>query len=154
VLLNLAELANSGSLIYWAPELDVTENFIKSYKENEKTGTIPLLETPIPETKPARIDLLVFPQKIKRLARVYKEVDQKFKNASPTPTLKESYEKSIDEQTKPIRDSLYLALDAFAKERNIKIIFNTAGTLHPSIASFPSIDVTKSFIEKYNKDNP
>jgi hypothetical protein len=88
------------------------------------------------------------------LARVYKEVDQKFKNVSPTPTLKESYEKSIDEQTKPIRDSLYLALDAFAKERNIKIIFNTAGRLHPGIASFPSIDVTKSFIEKYNKDNP
>lgn len=154
VLINLAEVVNSGSLVYWAPELDVTENFIKSYKENEKTGTMPLLETPIPETKTARIDFLVFPEKIRRLARVYKEVDQKFKNLSPTPALKEEYLKSIDEQTKRIQDSLFLALAAFAEERNINLILNTAGTRPPRISALPSIDITKSFIEKYNKDNP
>jgi Skp family chaperone for outer membrane proteins len=154
VLLNLAEVLNSGSLVYWAPELDVTENFIKSYKENEKTGTMPLLEAPIPETKTARIDMPVFPEKIRRLARVYKEVDQKFINRARTPTLKEEYMKSVDEQTKPIRDSLFLALAAFAKERNINLILNTAGTRPSSIGALPSIDITKSFIEKYNKDNP
>ena len=154
VLLDLAELVNSGTLVYWAPELDVTENFIKSYKENEKTGTMPLLETPIPETNTARIDMFVFPEKIRRLARVYKEVDQKLKNRSPTPTLKKEYMKSVDEQTKPIRDSLFLALAAFAKERNINLILSTAGTRPSSIGALPSIDITKSFIEKYNKDNP
>lgn len=154
VLLNLAEVVNSGSLLYWAPDLDVTENFIKSYKENEKTGTMPLLETPIPETKTARIDMLVFPEKIKRLARVYKEVDQKFINRPRTPTLKEEYMKSIDEQTKAIRDSLFLALAAFAKERNFNMILNTSGTRPSSIGALPSIDITKSFIDKYNKDNP
>jgi len=154
VLLNLAEFVNSGSLIYWAPELDVTENFIKSYKENEKTGTMPLLETPIPETKPARMDMLVFPQKIRRLARVYKEADQKFLSRPRTPTLKEEYGKFVDEQTKPIRDSLFLALAAFAKERNINLILSMAGTRPSSIGALPSIDITKSFIEKYNKDNP
>jgi hypothetical protein len=154
VLLDLAEVANSGTLVYWAPELDVTENFIKSYKENEKTGTMPLLETPIWETKAARIDLFVFPQKIRRLARVYKEADQKFKNRSPTPALKEEYAKFVDEQAKPIRDSLFLALTAFAKERNINLILSAAGTRPSSIGALPTIDITKSFIEKYNKDNP
>ncbi|HXI94105.1 MAG TPA: hypothetical protein VNO24_29380, partial [Blastocatellia bacterium] len=66
----------------------------------------------------------------------------------------EEYGKFVDEQTKPIRDSLFLALAAFAKERNINLILSMAGTRPSSIGALPSIDITKSFIEKYNKDNP
>jgi hypothetical protein len=154
VLIDLAEMAKSGSLAYWAPDIDVTENFIKSYKENEKTGTMPLLDTPIPETKAARLDMAVFHEKIRRLAKVYKEVDEKFKSRPVTPALKEEYVKTIEEQTKPIRQSLLLALTAFAKERDFNLILNTAGARPPSISALPSIDITKSFIEKYNKDNP
>jgi hypothetical protein len=36
--------------------------------------------------------------------------------------------KSPLKESKPIRDSLFLALTAFAKERNINLIINTAGT--------------------------
>ena len=154
VLLNLAEVVNRESILYWTPELDVTEILIKSYKEYEKTATMPLLETPIPETRAARIDVRVFYEKITRFARVYKEAEQKFKNRPPTPTLEEEYRKFVDEQTKPIRDSLFLALTAFAKERNINLILNTAGTRPPSIGALSAIDITKLFIEKYNKDNP
>jgi hypothetical protein len=154
VLLNLAEAVNRESLVYWTADLDVTENLIKSYKEYEKTATMPLLETPIPETRAARIDIPVFPEKIRRYARVFKEAEQKFKNPSPTPAQKEEQWKYVNEQSKPIRDSLFLALAAFAKERNINLILNTAGTRPSSISALPSIDITRSFIDKYNKDNP
>lgn len=151
VLLDLAELTKSGSILYWTPELDVTEHLIKSYQENEKTATMPLLETPVPETKAAKMDVSVFPEKIRRMTRVYREMAQKLKNLSPTPELEEQLKKSMEEQTKPIRDSLVQALAAFAKERNINLIFSIAGTLPSSIGALPSIDITKSFIEKYNK---
>ena len=154
VLLNLAEVVNGEWLVYWTPELDVTENLIKSYNEHEKTGAVPLLETPVPEARAARIDVYGFPEKISRFARVFKEVKQKFKNRSSTPTLEEESRKFVDEQTKPIRDSLFLALAAFAKERNFNLILNTAGTRPSSVGALPSIDITQSFIDKYNKDNP
>lgn len=152
VLLDLAEFANKGLALWWTPEVDVTQNFIEAYKEYQTTGIMPLVKTTIPKASMAVLDIQAFydgKTGIKQLVRRIKEATQKFPDRN-SPSQREEFNNYLKEA----RDALFKALDAFAKERGFNFVFNASGQLPPSLASVASIDITRLFIDQYNRLHP
>lgn len=153
ILLDLAEFANQGLVLWWSPEVDLTPSFTEAYKEYQRSGAMPLIKTPIPKASVAMLNIqALYDGKtgLKQLVRRMKEATKKFSGGHTSPSQKEEF----DNYFKEVRGSVYTALDAFAKERGFNIVFNASGQLPSSIASVPSSDITHPFIDQYNRLHP
>ena len=153
ILLDLAELANKGIALWWLPEVDVTQSFIEAYKEYQTTGKVPTAKTPIPKARAAVLDIqALYDSKtgIKQLARRLKEAAQKFPNQRTSPSEKEGF----DNYLKEARDALFKALDGFAKESGYTLVINASVRLPEDLTSVPKSDMTRAFIDKYNRLHP
>jgi hypothetical protein len=143
ILLDLAEFANKGLALWWTPEVDVTQSFIEAYKEYQTTGIMPLVKTTIPKASMAVLDIQAFydgKTGIKQLVRRMKEATQKFPDRN-SPSQREGFGNYLKET----RDTLFKALDAFAKERGFNFIFNAGGQSHASSPAFgPNSSITRS----------
>lgn len=65
-----------------------------------------------------------------------------------------AYQKRMDEATGPIRDDIFKALDAFARQRGITMTLD-ASQLAPIIMTLSNgMDITAAFITEYNSRNP
>jgi hypothetical protein len=152
ILLDLAEFANHGLVLWWSPEVDLTPSFTEAYKEYQRSGAMPLIKTPIPKASVAMLNIqALYDGKtgLKQLVRRMKEAIQKFPDRN-SPSQKEE----LDNYLKEVRGSIYKALDAFAKERGFNIVFNASGQLPLSITSVPSSHITRLFIDQYNRQHP
>jgi len=153
ILLDLVELFKQGLVLWWIPEVEVTNRFIEACREYKKTGAIPLMKTTVPEASIAILNVqAMFDGKtgIKQLAKRIKEANQKFPNASTSASEKEAFDKYLKE----VRGSIFEALAAFAKERGFNFVFNVSAQSNLSIYSLPSTDMTRPFIDNYNRLHP
>jgi Skp family chaperone for outer membrane proteins len=153
ILLDLAELSKEGLVLWWNPEVDVTKRFIEACSEYQKTGAMPLVKTAIPKASIAVLNMQAMldgKTGIKQLAKRFKEANQKFPNVYTSASEKEAFDKYFKE----VRDSIYEAFEAFAKERGFNFVFNSSAQPNLSIYSLPSTDITRLFVDKYNRLHP
>ena len=153
VFLDLAELVRGGLVLWWNPEVDVTKRFVEACSEYQKTGALLLETTTIPKASIAILSTdAMFDDKtgIKQIAKRFKEAIQKFPNARKSASEREAFDKYLKEANGPI----FEALDAFAKERGFNLIFNSTAQQNLSVYSLPSTDISRVFIDKYNKLHP
>jgi Skp family chaperone for outer membrane proteins len=153
LLLDLAELTRNGLVLWWIPEVDVTKTFVEACREYKKTGAMLVIKTTIPKASIAILNMqAIFDGKtgIKQVAKRIKEAYQKFPKAYTSASEKEAFDKYLKEGNGPI----FEALEAFAKERGFNFVFNSSAQPNLSIYSLPSTDITRLFIDKYNRLHP
>jgi len=69
---------------------------------------------------------------------------------------KADYDRTIDAQTKPVRDKLFQFLNTYAGQRGIVLVINLAGAAQTGSLAYwnPGTDITDDFVAEYNKANP
>ena len=92
--------------------------------------------------------------KYQQLQQDYAEFKKRFDR--DVEDTKAAIDRSVENQTKPVRDKLYQFLQTYATQRGIVMILNLAGAAQTGTLAYwnPGADITDDFIAEYNKANP
>lgn len=152
IFLDLAPLAKNGLILWWSLDIDATKSFIEACKEFQNMQTMTPIKPAIPAASIAVLDAQAMydPNSgIKQLVRRIKEAARRFPNPND-----QKDKKAFDDFLKEVKDSMFQALEAFAKENGFNLVFNTSAQANLSVYSLQSTDITRRFIDNYNRLHP
>ena len=86
--------------------------------------------------------------KIEQAEALKKDIERKAQDAQS------AYQKKLRETTQPIYDDISPALQAFARERGVNVIFDVSKLGQVMFVVNDTVDLTRAFIADYNLRNP
>lgn len=86
--------------------------------------------------------------KVDQAETLKKDIERKTQDAQS------AYQKSLREATEPVYKDINPALQAFARQRGVNVIFDVSKLSEVMLIVNASVDITRAFIAEYNQRNP